>query len=149
MEVILLKDVEKLGRKGEAVSVRDGFGRNFLLPRAWAIPATSKNQARVEAEKKRLTARRAQEKEKAEQLAQKLQSVELRLPMPAGEKDKLFGSVTPQDISEALKSQGFILDKKKIHLAEPIRSLGKHAVTLELDQDVKAAVQVEVVKKAK
>lgn len=148
MEIILLKDVEKVGRKGEIVSVRDGFGRNFLLPRALALPATPANRTQLETEKRRAAQRRTQKKQEAEKLAEKLASLRLRVPVAVGEKDKLFGSVTSQDVAEAAEREGITLDKKQLILSEPIRSLGTHAVIVELDPNVKTTLQVEVVKKS-
>ena len=148
MEIILLKDVERLGKRGEVASVQDGFGRNFLFPRGWALPATRENRALIERETKHAEARRAREKTKADKLAQQLASLRLRIEVSVGEKDKMFGSVTPQDLQEALAQKGISLDKKQFRLSEPIRSLGVHPVTLELDSEVKATLQVEVVKKA-
>lgn len=148
MEIILLKDVERLGKKGETVNVRAGFGRNFLIPHSLAIPITRDNRAWVELEKKRAQERRARAKDQAEKLAQKLLSLKLRIEAKVGEQDKLFGSVTAQDIVDAVKNKGIDLDKKQIHLAEPIRSLGTHEVTVELDSDVKPTVKVEVIKKS-
>lgn len=147
MEVILLKDVERLGKKGDVVTVRDGFGRNFLLPRALAFRVTRENQFLIEAEKKRETRRRERRKEEVEKLAQALGSLHLRFEVAVGGKDKLFGSVTAQDLAETLKQKGIVLDKRKIRLSEPIRSLGTHTVTVDLDQDVKPTVQVEIVRK--
>ena len=147
MELILLKDVEKLGKKGEVVSVRDGFGRNFLLPRSLALPATRENRLLNENEKKRAAKRRDQKKEEAAKLAESLISLHLRLEVKVGEKDKLFGSVTAQDLAEAFKQQGISLDKKQIHLSEPIRSLGVHPVTVDLGADVKPTLHVEIIKK--
>lgn len=147
MEIILLKDVEKVGKRGEVVNVRDGFGRNFLLPRALALPATRENEALIEREKKQTAERRARKKSKAEALAQKLESLRLRLEVEAGEKDKMFGSLTAQDLQEALAQKGISLDKKQFQLPEPLRSLGTHTVTLELDPEVRASLQVEVIKK--
>lgn len=148
MEVILLRDVEKLGKRGEVVNVRDGFGRNFLLPRSLAIAATRSNRAFLEAQKKRTAKRLTEKKEEAEETAERLKSVRLRLEMAVGEKDKLFGAVTAQDLAEALRERGFNLDKKQIRLPEPIRSLGTHTVIVELNSDVKPTLQVEVVKVA-
>ena len=148
MEIILLKDVEKVGKRGEVVSVRDGFGRNFLFPSGFALPATRENQALIEREKKQALKRRSQKKGEAEQLAQKLASFSLRLEVEVGEKDKMFGSVTAQDLQEALAQKGVSLDKKQFRLPEPLRSLGKHTVIVELDPEIKANLQVEVTKKA-
>lgn len=148
MEIILLKDIEKVGKRGEVVSVKDGFGRNFLLPRGLALPATRENQTLIEREKKRVEARASRKKSEAEQLARQLASLRLRIEAAVGEKDKMFGSVTPQDLKEAVAKQGISLDKKQFRLSEPIRSLGIHPVTVELDSEVKATLQVEVTKKA-
>ena len=145
MELILIKDVEKLGRQGEVVNVRDGFGRNFLLPRALAVQATKKNRALLEGEKERARRHRGLEKEEAEKLAERLKNLTLRLEVKVGEKGKLFGSVTAQDVAEALKAKGIRVAKKQIHLPEPIRTLGAHTVTVELDPEVKPALQVEIV----
>ena len=149
MEIILLKDVEKLGKKGDTVNVRNGFGRNFLLPKGLALPATIQNKARIEIEKKQAASRRARKQSEAEGIAQKIASLELRIEVSVGEQDKLFGSVTAQDVAEALSQKGIPIDKKQIHLPEPLRSLGKHKVDLELEQGVKAPLQVEIVRNAK
>ncbi len=147
MEIILLKDVEKVGKRGEVASVRDGFGRNFLFPRGLALPATRENRVLIEQETKRAEARASRKKSEADKLAQQLASLRLRIEVSVGEKDKMFGSVTPQDLQEALAQKGISLDKKQFRLSEPIRSLGMHPVTLELDSKVKATLQVEVTKK--
>ena len=146
MQIILLKDVDKLGKRGEVVNVRDGYGRNFLFPHGVALLATRENRARVEVEKKQATKKQAQRKEEAEKLAQKIESLQLRLPVKVGEKDKLFGSVTSQDLVKALEREEVRLNKKHILLPEPIRNLGKHEVGIELEAGVKARLRVEVVK---
>lgn len=148
MEIILLKDLEKVGKKGEVVNVRDGFGRNFLLPSGFALPASRANRIQVEKEKKQAAGRRARKKAEAEQLAQKLASLRLRIEVAVGEKDQMFGSVTAQDLEEALRQKGVSLDKKQFFLAEPLRTLGVHAVSVELDPEVKATLQVDVIRKA-
>ena len=147
MEIILIKDVDKVGRQGDLVNVRDGFGRNFLFQHNLAVPATKENRAFVETGKKRAEARRAREKKEAEVLAQKIESLHLRLEAAVGEKDKLFGSVTSQDLAQALAGEQIAVDKKQFQLPEPIRSLGAHAVSIELEAGVKATLQVEIVKK--
>lgn len=147
MEVILLKDVEKVGKKGEVVQVRDGFGRNYLLPRVLALQATRENRAGFENEKKFAARRRGREKAAAEKLAERLSSLKLVVEVEAGEQDKLFGAVTASDLVEALKAQGFALDKKQVLLSEPIKTLGLHEVALELDREVRPTLRVEVVKK--
>ena len=148
MQVILLKDVEKLGKRGEIVAVRGGFGRNFLLPQALAMLVTRENRAAIESEKKEAARRDSRKKEGAQKLASRLESLHLRLPVAVGEKDKLFGSVTGKDLAEALEREGVSVDKKQFLLSEPIKSLGSHSVKVELGPDVKATLQVEVVKKS-
>lgn len=148
MEVILLKDVEKLGSRGEVVSVKDGFGRNFLLPRGLASPATRENRVQIEAERERAGKRSAREQADAEALASRLASVRLRLEVSVAGKDKLFGSVTSQDLVEALEREGIALSRKQVYLPEPIRSLGIHSVRVKLHPEVNSTLQVEVVKKS-
>ncbi len=147
MEIILLKDIEKLGRRGELAIVRPGYGRNYLLPRGLALPATPQNRALMEREKKRAADRSSRERLEAEKLAEELGKLRLRLEAPAGEKEKLFGAITSQDLAEAIAREGISLDKRQIQAAEPIRSLGTHSVTVEVGAGIKAAVTVEVVKK--
>ena len=148
MEVILLKDVEKVGRKGDVLRVRDGFGRNFLLPQGFALLSTRANQKFVEEQKTRVSKRRAAETLKAKDQAEKLQELKLVIQAAAGEHDKLFGSVTAEDICEALAKNGYAVDKKHIHLKESIRTLGLHPVSVELYPQVKATVTVEVIRKS-
>lgn len=148
MELILLQAVEKVGRKGDVVRVRDGFGRNFLIPRGWALPSTRANQEFFEKQKVRVEKRRAQEKQGAEEAAKKLTELKITVSAAAGQEDKLFGSVTAEDISAALGKKGFTVDKKHIHLKEPIRTLGTHTVQVELYPQVKTTVTVDVIRKA-
>ena len=149
MEIILLQDVDKLGKKGATVNVKDGFGRNYLFPHGLALPATRENKTRVEIQKKQARGQQERKKAGAEGLAQQVASLVLQIEAKVGEKDKLFGSVTSQDIAKALLEKGISIDKKRIHLPEPLRSLGKHKVDLELDEGVKAHLQVEIVRNAK
>lgn len=148
MEVILLQDVEKIGRKGKIVRVKDGYGRNFLLPRGLALVSTAANRKFVEELRVRAEKRYAQEKEKAEQQAGKMKDLKLQAEAAAGEQGKLFGSVTADNIRELLEEKGHKFEKKQIHLKEPIRSLGIHEVTVELYPQVKVVVPVEVVPKS-
>lgn len=149
MKVILLQEVEKLGGRGTVVTVRDGFGRNFLLPRRLAVRATPEGEAAFQKEKARNAERSVQAKEVADQLAGRLASLTLRLEMEKVGKDKkLFGSVTAQEVAEALAKQGISVDRKKIVFEEPIRTLGTHSVTVKLHPQVKSTFQVEVVKKS-
>ncbi len=148
MELILLQDVEKVGRKGEVVRVRDGFARNLLIPRKLALPSTPENQVFVEDQKRRAEARREKEKADAQARAQKLSSLKVQIEAAAGEQDKLFGSVTADEIAEALKQKGHNFDKKHILVKESIRTLGNHTVSLEIYPQVKASITVEVIRKA-
>lgn len=148
MEVILLKDVEKVGRKGDVLQVRDGFARNYLLARGLALRSNKGNQKFVEDQKLRAQKRREKEKAQAEVRAKEIQKIKLTLPAKVGESGKLFGSVTAEDIREALHQKGYTLDKKQIQLQDPIRSVGVYSVTLELFPQVKATIQVEVVRES-
>ncbi len=148
MEVILREQVEKLGNRGEVVRVADGYARNFLLPRRLAVPATEANKKIVEQERLAHVRREAKEKGEAEDLAKMLNNVTVTFTQKAGDMDQLFGSVTAKDIAEALAKQDFAIDRRKIHLDEPIKQLGEHKVTLRLYHDVSAEIQVNVVREA-
>ncbi len=147
MEIILTKDVIHVGRKGDVVKVRDGFARNFLIPQNSAIPSTRANQEFVAEQKIRSTKRHEKEVAQAEKVAEKLNSLKLKIEAQAGEQDKLFGSVTAEDIAQALAQKGHAFDKKHVHLKESIRSLGSYPVTVEIFSQVKATVTVDVVRK--
>ncbi len=147
MELILLQDVEKVGRKGQVVRVRDGFARNLLIPRKLALPSTPENQVFVEDQKKRAEVRREKEKKEALARAEKMSAVKVRIEAACGEQDKLFGSVTAEEIAAALAQKGHAVDKKHIQVKESIRTLGEHSVAVEIYPQVKASVTVEVVRK--
>jgi large subunit ribosomal protein L9 len=146
MDVILREDVEKLGAAGDVVSVKDGYARNYLLPRGLAYPATDGNKRRLEAEQKSRSRRADVEVARAGEVATRLEAVSLSFSMKAGEGDKLFGSVTTHDIAERLKAEGFEVDKKVIDLPEPIKALGVYKVPVRLHPDVKPEIRVWVVK---
>lgn len=146
MDVILREDVDKLGAAGDVVSVKDGYARNYLLPRGLAYPATDGNKRRLEAEQKTRLRRADAEVAQASEVAVRLEAVSLSFTMKAGEGDKLFGSVTSADIAERLKGEGFEVDKKAVELAEPIKALGVYKVPVRLHTDVKPEVRVWVVK---
>ncbi len=148
MELILLRDVESVGRKGDVVKVRDGYARNFLLPRGMALRSTPSNQIFVEDQKARAAKRREKEKNQAQSQAESMKKLKLTFTAKAGENNKLFGSVTHEDIREELLKQGFDIDKKHIHLAEPIRALGAYQVSIDLYPQVKTTVTVEVVQES-
>lgn len=146
MEVILRYDIPKLGRAGQAVTVKDGYARNYLLPRGLAERATKENLARIAAELKRRAIAEAKEREACEALAARLAEMSVTIPRKAGDDDKLFGSVTNQDISKALEKEGISIDKKKILLDPPIRQLGIFNVEIALHPEVKASLRVWVVR---
>jgi large subunit ribosomal protein L9 len=146
MELILREDVQHLGRAGEVVKVKDGYARNYLLPKGLAYPATDGNRKRITFEAERLARQRATEKQAAEGEATKLAGLSLTFPMKVGEEDKLYGSVTAGDIQRRLEEQGIHVDKRKIDLAEPIRSLGEFRVGIKFHAEVRPEITVVVVK---
>jgi len=146
MEVILREDIPQLGQRGDVVTVKDGYARNFLLPRKLALEATPGNLKQVESMNASSARREATEKGAAESLAAQLAEVVLTLSSKAGESDQLFGSVTAMDVAAALEAKGFSIDKRKVLLAEPIKTLGEYAVELRLHRDVIAPVKVNVVR---
>jgi large subunit ribosomal protein L9 len=146
MEVILREKVEKLGNRGEVVKVSEGYARNFLLPHKLALLATPANRKQVEQEKTAAVRREANEKAEWQALAQQLAQLTIRLSRKVGENDVLYGSVTSMDIAEALQSQGFTIDRRKIDLGEALKSLGQHSVGIKLHRDVTATISVDVVK---
>jgi large subunit ribosomal protein L9 len=148
MEVILKEDVVNLGHRGDLVKVADGYGRNFLLPRKLALQATLANKAVVEQMKTAAARRTATEKAQAEALAVKLAPVVLSFTRKSGENGHLFGSVTSSDIAAALETQGFEVDRRKIQLDEPLKSLGEFNVAIKLYRDVTAQVKAKVLAEA-
>jgi large subunit ribosomal protein L9 len=148
MEVILKEDVANLGHRGDVVKVADGYGRNFLLPRKLALQATLINKAVVEQMKTSAARRSATEKAQAEELAAKLEPVSLSFTRKSGENGHLFGSVTSVDIATALETKGFEVDRRKIQLDEPLKSLGDFSVAIKLYREVTAHVKVKVLAEA-
>jgi len=146
MKVILLEDVEQLGKRGAVLNVANGYGRNFLIPRKLAAAATDANLKLAEAQGKKVQIQEAKEEKSATELKAELDQVSLTIPMKAGEGDVLFGSVTTANIAEALEGKGFMIDKRRIELDEPIKRLGDHDVTVKLHKNVAAHVKVSVVK---
>jgi large subunit ribosomal protein L9 len=147
MQIILKEDMDNLGKSGEVVNVRTGYGRNYLLPRGFAVLATAGDIARVEHEKKIIATRTAKLAKETQAEADRLSQVAVSIPRAVGEEDKLFGSVTTRDIAEALQQQGVTIDSKKIHLDEPIKALGLTEVSIKLGRGVQAKIKVWVVKK--
>ena len=146
MEVILREHVDNLGRRGEIVKVADGYARNFLLPRKLALPATAGNRKHVERERKIMEAREAEEKGQAAAIATRLSSVDITIARRVGETEALYGSVTAADIADYLKAKGFEIDRRKLILPEPIKSLGQHDVPLKLHREVTVPLKVHVVR---
>ena len=145
MEVILRDDVRSLGKAGQLVRVKPGYARNFLLPQGLAYEATEGNKKRIAAETRARSVRLAAEKSGAEEYAERLGGLVLTIPGNAGEEGRLFGSVTAQDIAGALEAQGYEVDKRRIELDQPIKSLGEHTVSVRLHPEVQASVRVTVV----
>ena len=146
MEIILREDVQHLGKVGEVVKVKDGYARNFLLPKGLAYPATEGNKKRIAFEADRLAKKRAVEREAAQGEAGKLEGVQLTFPMKVGEEDRLYGSVTASDIQRKLEELGIHIDKRKVDLPEPIRALGEFRVGIKIHPDVRPEIAVTVVK---
>ncbi len=146
MKVILREDVVHLGSAGNIVDVRDGYARNFLIPRNFAIPATSTNLKSFEHVRRQMEAKREKRKREAEALKSKLERISCSISKKVGEQDKLFGSVTSQDIEKAFQAEGFTVDKKDILLSEPIKSLGVYTVPIRVFEEIVANAKVWVVK---
>lgn len=146
MEIILREDVERLGSRGQVVKVADGYARNYLLPKRLAVPATEANKKIVEQERQAHLRREAKLKGEAEDLAKLMTGVAVTIAQKAGENDQLFGSVTSKDIAEALEGQNYTIDRRKIHLDQPIKQLGEFKVPVHLHRDVTAEITVNVVK---
>lgn len=147
MRVILRENMENLGKAGEVVSVKSGYGRNYLLPSGLAVPATEKDEARLQHEQRVIAARVAKLAKEMQSEADRLSQVSVSLSRAVGEEDKLYGSVNNRDIAEALVEQGIKLDARKILLVEPIKTLGMTEVAVKLGHDVTAKLKVWVVKK--
>jgi len=145
MKVILRKEHEKLGQIGTIAEVKDGYARNYLIPRGIAYPATDGSMRALEEEKKQAERRSNKELKENEKLAANLDKVSLTVKMKVGEDEKLFGSVTAQMIADALKEQGYTIDKRVIDLEEPIKALGIYTVNVKLHQSVIGKVKVWVV----
>ena len=146
MEVILREHVDNLGKRGEIVKVADGYARNYLLPRKLALLATAGNKKHVERERKIMETREAEEKGAADAIAARLAAVDIRIARRVGDTEQLYGSVTAVDITEFLKAKGFEIDRRRLILPEPIKSLGEFDVPLKLHREVTVPLKVKVVK---
>ena len=144
MKVILTKDLDNLGKAGSLVEVKTGYGRNYLLPRQLAVLATAKNIRQLEHQKAGILSRASKEKQNMTAMAQKLSAIEVKFTRKVGEQNKLFGSVTSKDVHEQLAAQGYQIDRRQVHLPDPIKDLGPHEVEIKLHAEVTAKVKVTV-----
>lgn len=148
MQIILQQDVDKLGTRGEVLEVKEGYARNYLLPRKLALEASPTNMKRLEKMRAVFAKHEATEKEAAEKLAEMLNGISLTMSRKAGEHDQLFGSVTSADIADAIAAQGYTVDKRKIQLVDAIKLVGEYQVPVKLHRDVTATVKLTVNKEA-
>jgi len=146
MKVILTQDIAGLGSIGDLITVKDGFGRNYLVPQGKALQATSQNMKTLEHQKRQIREKIDKAKREAERLAARIESVSCTVAKAVGEEDKLFGSVTGMDIESSLKLEGVEIDRKKINLLEPIKSLGIYNIPIKLHPEVTAVLKLWVVK---
>ena len=146
MKVILLEDVDRLGKRGAILNVANGYGRNFLIPRKLAVPATEANMKFAEVQNKKVEVQEAKEEKSAAELKSELENVSITIPMKSGEGEVLFGSVTSANIADALEKQGYTIDKRRIELEEPIKRLGDYQVSVKLHRKIAADIKVSVVK---
>jgi|PlaIllAssembly_1097288.scaffolds.fasta_scaffold182581_2 large subunit ribosomal protein L9 len=146
MELILRDDVDKVGRRGDIVKVKDGYARNFLLPRGLGMPVTVANKAMIDKERKAHEARLAKEKVEFEALAARIGGLRFVAPRKVGENEVLYGSVTGGDIADFLKAKGIEIDKRKVLLDEPVKHLGEHEVKIRLHPEVQASLKLLVTK---
>jgi large subunit ribosomal protein L9 len=147
MQLILKEDVQNLGKSGDLVKVKPGFGRNYLIPQGLAVMATASNVKEVEHQKKLIAARNAKLAKDSQAVADKLGAIEVSIERQVGEENKLFGSVTSRDIADALKEKGVTVDHRKIHMDEPIKTIGYQTVDIKLGQGVTGKIKVVVVPK--
>ena len=148
MEVILREDIDKLGHRGDMVKVAAGYARNFLLPRKMAVAATDSNRKIVEQERQSHLRKEVKLASEAQDLAKLISTVSVTIARKAGENDQLFGSVTANDVADALALQNYTIDRRRIQLDEPIRTLGEHKVAVRLHREVSAEVTVNVTREA-
>jgi large subunit ribosomal protein L9 len=145
IEVILREHVEHLGDRGEIVKVADGYARNFLFPRKLALAVTEENKRQIERDRAKAELREAEERRVGEALRSKIESLDVSIARRVGEHDTLYGSVTSADIAEALQAQDVAVDRRKIQLPDPLKTLGEHVVPIKLTREVTAQVKVKVV----
>ena len=144
MKVILTKEIPNLGKPGALVTVKPGYGRNYLLPRNLAVLATDKNVRRLEHEKSGILARSAKEKANMTAMAKKLEAIEVKFTRKVGEQNKLFGSVTSKDVHEQLTAQGYQIERRQVHVPDPLKEVGTHEVEVKLHPEVSAKLKVTI-----
>ena len=144
MEIILLKDIEKLGNRGQIIKVADGYGRNYLLPQKMAVAANDQNRKWFDQQRVRFLKEEAKEKADAQDLAKLMEGVSVAFKRKAGEQGTLFGSVTAMDVAEGLATQGYKIDRRKIQLENPLKLLGEYDVPIKLHREVVATIKVKV-----
>ena len=149
MEVILREHVDNLGRRGEVVKVADGYARNYLLPRKLALLVTDGNKKQIERERAKFDAKEADEQKIAQAMADRLANLEVVIARKVGDTQALYGSVSTADIADGLATKGFEIDRRKIHLPDPIKQLGEFDIPVKLHRDVAATIKVKVVAEAK
>lgn len=147
MKVILREDVENLGQAGETVDVKDGFGRNFLIPRNLAIPATAANLKAIDEVKRQRDVRLKKRRKAAEVIKDRMEKLSLQTEVLVGEEEKVFGSVTNFDVVRLLEAEGVMVDRRAVDLEEPIKALGVYTIPIKIEKDVTAHVKLWVVKK--
>jgi large subunit ribosomal protein L9 len=145
IEVILKEHVEHLGRRGEIVKVADGYARNYLFPRKLALVVTSENRKQIERERVKAEAREAEETAAARVLAATIDAMDIAVARRVGENDTLYGSVTASDVADALAARDVVVDRRKVHLVEPLKTLGTHEVPIKLHRDVTATLKVTII----
>jgi large subunit ribosomal protein L9 len=145
MEIILREHVDNLGRRGDVVKVAAGYARNYLLPRKLALAVTDANKRQIERERKLAESRELEEKSQAEAFAARMGQTDIEIARRVGENDTLYGSVTSADVAQALHAKGFDIDKRKIHLVDPLKALGEFTVPIKIHRDVTAQVKIKIV----
>ena len=146
MKVILREDVKDIGTAGQTVEVKSGYGRNYLIPRNLAIPATDANMKAIGEIDKQKTIREKKQRREAEIVKERIEELSISIPVRVGEEDKLFGSVTNKDIAELMEKEGVKIDRRMIHLEEPIKSLGVYTIPVRIEKEVTADLKVWVIK---
>ena len=144
MKIILTKDLDNLGKAGALVEVKTGYGRNYLLPRQLAVLATAKNVRQLDHAKSGILARASKEKANMDAMGKRLSALELKFTRKVGDQNKLFGSVTSKDVHEQLAAQGYQVERRQIHLPEPLKEIGSHEVEVKLHSEVSARIKVSI-----